>query len=117
MKVVVLSPARWSAARRLPQFIAGALALLGHEVLYVDPPVSVLSPLRDRARLQDLRGPRSERGPDGLAVWHPVVLPGQNARIGQAANAAMLERGIRRRMADPDVVVAFALEARGVLRR
>lgn len=113
--VVVLSPARWATARRLPQFLALALAELGHRVLFVDPPVSPLSVVRDRSRRPDLFGPRVENPADGLTVWHAVVAPGQNSGAGQRVNAAILRRGIERGMPDPALVVALSLEARGVL--
>src|SRR5204862_6834731 len=50
-------------------------------------------------------------------VWTPRVLPGQNSAAGQAINARLLERVIRRRVPAPDLVMSFALEARTVFAR
>lgn len=113
----MLSPARWSLFRLSKQYTALALAALGHDVLYVDPPVSIGSVVRDRDRLRDLRGPRSVSPAPNLRVWRPIVAPGQNTRAGQRFNARLLERGIARQLPRLELTVAFSLEARGVLRR
>lgn len=111
----MLSSARWSSFRLSKQHLSIALAEAGHDVLYVDPPLSAGSLLRDRSRWPDLRG-RDEVGEAGVRVWHPIVLPGQNDRRVQRLNARLLRRGIRRRMTAEDLTLAFSLESRGVLR-
>lgn len=95
------------------QLVARALADLDHTVLYVDPPVSPLSLLRQPARLSDLVGRRDETV-DGVHVWRPRVLPGQNSRVGQRLNTSLLDRGLQRRLPDIDLSVAFSLESRGL---
>ncbi|MEY2423452.1 MAG: teichuronic acid biosynthesis glycosyltransferase TuaH [Acidimicrobiaceae bacterium] len=115
MQVAVVSPARWSLFRLSKQYLSLAFASLGHDVLYVDPPVSVASTVRDRDRMRDLRGPRMEAAATGLRVWHPVVAPGQNSHLGQRLNAALLRRGITRALPHLDLTVAFSLESRTVL--
>lgn len=117
MDVALLSSARWRSFRLSKHFVAVALAELGHRTLYVDPPVSAGSAIRHPARRADLFGPRHEATAPGLQVWHPLALPGQNSRVGQWANAGLLEQGISKHLGDPDLTVAFSLEARGVIRR
>src|SRR5207244_4659592 len=107
--------ARWRAFHVSKQLVSAALARLGHDVLYVDPPLSPFS-LRHRDRLIDLsRKPLHPRA--NLEVWTPLVLPGQNGRVGQRLNGRILLRGVARRAARPDIVVSFALEARAVFER
>lgn len=113
----MLSSARWSSFRLSKHFVALALAERGEDVLYVDPPVSPLSVLRDPTRRADLVGVRDEVAPSGVRVWRPVVAPGQNGRVGQPVNGRLLARGVRRRVPGPDLVVAFSLESRGLVRR
>jgi len=115
LRVALVSSARWSSFRLSKHFVALALANLGHDVLYVEPPVSPLSLVRHRQRWADLRHPRDEQVQDRLWVWGPRVLPGQNSAAGQRANAVFLARGVRSRLGRPDVVIAFSLEARGVV--
>lgn len=93
-----------------------ALADLGHEVLYVDPPVSPLSLIRQPDRRRDLAGSALERPAPRFTVWHPRVFPGQNSAVGQAANARLLRGGVRRHLGQPDVVVVSSLEARTTIR-
>ena len=116
MRVVVLSPGRWGEYRGNMHNLAIALVELGHDVLYVDPPVSPLSVLRQPGRARDLFGRSDHRSPEGVHVWAPRVLPGQNSPPGQRANARLLARGIQRRLPGPDLALALSLEARGVLR-
>jgi teichuronic acid biosynthesis glycosyltransferase TuaH len=116
MKVLFLSSARWSGERLSKQDLASALASLGHEILYVDPPVSPLSPIRDPGRARDLLSREQAPAQRGVRVWTPTVLPGQNSAVGQRCNARLLARGVRRRCPTPDVVVTFSLEARTLIR-
>lgn len=116
MRVSILSSARWSSFWVSKQLLARALAQLEHEVLYVDPPASLLSIVRQPERIADLLGQRDEEV-DGVHVWRPVVVPGQNSALGQTVNARLLERGVRRRLISPDLNVAFSLESRGLLPR
>src|SRR5438309_11990717 len=96
MQVAVISPARWSLFRLSKQYLAAALASSGHEVVYVDPPVSVGSVVRDRTRWRDLVGSRVESPHPRLRVWHPIVLPGQNTRFGQSVNAFTMAGKLQR---------------------
>ncbi len=114
---VVVSSARWEGDPLSKHHIARALAGLGAEVCYVDPPVSVLSPLRNPARLGDMWGARDAEVAPGLHLWRPWALPGQNSRLGQRMNAGLLARGLASRAGVPDLMVAFSLESRGLLGR
>ncbi|MFZ6004376.1 MAG: glycosyltransferase [Actinomycetota bacterium] len=113
MNVAILSSARWSSFWVSKQLVARALARLQHDVLYVDPPVSPLSLIRQPARLSDLLGPRDDER-DGVRVWRPRAMPGQNSGIGQAVNASLLTKGLYKRMPDIDLAVAFSLESRAL---
>lgn len=117
MRATILSPSRWASFRLSKHFIASALAARGDEVLYVDPPLSPLSAIRQPARKADRRAPKDETVNAHLHVWRPRVLPGQNSAVGQSVNATLLARGLRARMPDPELVIAFSLESRGVLPR
>ena len=86
-------------------------------MLYIDPPLSPLSLIRHPERLTDLRGRRVSDIDARLSVWRPVVVPGQNSRIGQFVNGLILERGIRRLIWPPELTLAFSLEARALLGR
>jgi glycosyltransferase involved in cell wall biosynthesis len=52
-----------------------------------------------------------------VRLWRPKVLPGQNSALGQAINARLLVRGLRHRLPDADLTIAFGLESRGTLAR
>lgn len=112
-----MSSARWSGFRLSKHFVARELAARGHDVLYVDPPVSVGSLARNRSRWRDLTDDRIERAEHRLTVWRPVVLPGQNSAVGQRLNGRLLSDGIARHLGHPDLVICFSLEGRELLRR
>lgn len=72
------------------------------EILYFDPPVSYIAPLKDkkaRERLNKYRGP-GERAGENITVYAlPPVLPfGQKFRLINRLNQRRLARYIRRRM-------------------
>lgn len=115
-RVAVLSSARWASFKLSKHSVSEALADAGHPVLYVDPPWSYGSLLRDRSRRADRRAPVDELVAPGLSVWRPRVLPGQNLAVGQDLNARVLQRGVMART-EPELVVAFSLEARSVFTR
>lgn len=114
MRICVLSPARWDAFQVSKQLVTRALAEMGHDILYVDPPISPLSLIRHPDRLNDFRRPASRHALPNLQVWTPRVVPGQNARLGQRVNGALLRRGILRRLGPPELVITFAMESRAV---
>lgn len=116
MRVAVLSPARWGGFWGSMHYTALGLRALGHEVLWVDPPLSPLSPLRQPERRADALGARREVTAEGVAVWRPIVLPGQSSRPAQAANGRWLARGVRRLLPAADLAICFTPEARGAIR-
>src|SRR5713226_3629626 len=95
-RVAVLSSSRWSPFRGSIHYLSLALAELGHEVLYVDPPVSPTSLVRHPDRLQDLRGPTLATLAPRVRRWIPRVVPGQNSAIGQRLNARLISAGLDR---------------------
>jgi teichuronic acid biosynthesis glycosyltransferase TuaH len=114
MRVVAVSSSRWSGYSSSLGSLATAFSDLGHHVLYVDPPVSPLSLVRQPERLGDLLGAARESPRPGLEVWRPRVVPGQNSAVGQRVNTAILRRGIGRLLGTPDLSVITSLEARGL---
>ena len=117
VNLAVLSSARWDEYWGNIHYLDRALVRLGHQVLHVDPPLSPLSVLRHPDRMSDLVGRRVRGADDGVTVWRPRVLPGQNSRAGQVVNSRLLRRGLSRLAAEPDVVITTALESRTLLRR
>ena len=115
MRIALLSSARWGSFRLSKHFIALALAAAGHDVLYVEPPVSPLSVIRHRDRWGDLVRPSDAPAEGGVRVWTPRALPGQNSAVAQRVNGARIARGVRDRLGAPDLVLAFSLESRGVV--
>lgn len=114
VRVVVLSSTRWDSPWLSKQHLAAAWRRRGDSVLYVDPPVSVLSLLRQPDRARELLS-RSDRQDGGVDVWTPRVVPGQNRSVPQRLNAGRIVRGARRRLPRADATVAFGLEARRAL--
>lgn len=114
VRIAVVSSTRWDSPWLSKQHLALALAESGHEVLYVDPPVSLGSVLRDRSRLGELRGGVEVVGA-GVRVWRPRAVPGQDTGLGQVINARIVADGIRRVLGPADVTIAFGLTSRGAL--
>jgi teichuronic acid biosynthesis glycosyltransferase TuaH len=82
-------------------------------VLYVDPPVSRLSPRRDRHAASALEGPRLRQISDQLARLTVVVPPGRSKPamrwlVGQLTTRAM-RRAVRRLGLSVDAVVVASL--------
>ncbi len=79
MNVAVLSSARWSLFRLSKQHLSLAMARDGHQVVYVDPPLSPLSVLRNRDRMADFRAAADEEPEPRLHVWRPRSCPVRTA--------------------------------------
>jgi teichuronic acid biosynthesis glycosyltransferase TuaH len=116
MQATVLSSTRWASPWLSKQHLAVSLGALGHDVLYVDPPVSPLSVLRQPERWVDLRG-GTRPAATGVRVLTPRVLPGQDLRLIRPLNARLVAGGAARYQPAPDLVLAFGTEARDVLPR
>jgi teichuronic acid biosynthesis glycosyltransferase TuaH len=117
VRVAVVSSARWSSFHLTKQLVATALAQRAHQVLYVDPPVSPGSVVRNPRRWRDLLGPRLFEGTDGVRVWRPLLFPGQNQELVQRVNARAQLAGLGRHLGPPDLTIVFSLEGRGLLAR
>ena len=110
--VVFCAGTAWNAHRGSDQHLAERLARYG-PVLYVDPPVSRLSPRRDRHAASALEGPRLRRISDQLTRLTVVVPPGRSRPamrwlVGRLTTRAM-RRAVRQLGLAVDVVVVASL--------
>ncbi|MGE3619859.1 MAG: methyltransferase domain-containing protein [Acidimicrobiia bacterium] len=82
-------------------------------VLYVDPPVSLLSPRRDAHAASALEGPRLRRIGERLWRLTPVVPPGRSRPVVRDVVPAFTRRAVRRAVAElgmePVAVVVASL--------
>ena len=94
--VIVLSAATsFTAVKAADHHMAERLSRLA-PVLYVDPPLSPLTPCRNRSEARALRGPRLRLQSPGLARLAPVVQPGPS-RPALASLRTVLARWYLRR--------------------
>lgn len=93
--VVWVTDVQWDGVWYGAQHLASRLAERGYRVLFCEVPVSVLSPLRDRGRLRQLRH-RLRRQGTTLAVDSPIGIPPQDHRRLRDVNAHVYARRIRK---------------------
>lgn len=112
---VVYGATPWIGPRNAEQNLAHALGR-SHRVLYVDPPISALTPFRyglTRSSPRHLRVvlDRRVRSEEGVRVFSPLRLPpigGQSARRCSASLVrSQVARAVRRAGCEQPVVVAF----------
>jgi teichuronic acid biosynthesis glycosyltransferase TuaH len=107
--VVFCASTPWDGNRFPDQHIAERLTRWA-PVLYVDPPLSVLSGRRHRETAAALEGPRLRLIGDRLARLTPVVVPGKTRRPIRGITDLLTRRAIRRAVhglgADVAVTVA-----------
>lgn len=72
--IVLCAATRFTGIKSADHHMAEHLSRVA-PVLYVDPPLSPLTPCRNRSTAQSLRGPRLRLQAPGLAQLTPVVLP------------------------------------------
>lgn len=111
---VVYAPTAWDGPRQVAHNLAAALAG-GHRVLYVDPPLSPLSPVRYGVARQSLTQARAlldrrVRVSGPLRVFSPLVLPPvqhQRARaLSLPAHRAQIARAVERADMHRPIVLA-----------
>jgi glycosyltransferase involved in cell wall biosynthesis len=107
---VVFGTSPWSAPWLTEQNLAHALSKR-HRVLYVEPPITPLTPLRYPGRGRQLRHAlaRSIRWDRGVGIYQPLVLPPRShpvaARLSAPLLAAQVARVVARlRLARPVVI-------------
>lgn len=94
--MVVLHAANpWDSVKFADQHLAEALSRIV-PVLYVDPAISLLSPLRDPRRRETLREPRLRLLAPNLARLTPVVQPGMERPGLVNLTTALTRRAMRR---------------------
>ena len=96
--VVFCASTPWDGNRFPDQHIAERLTRWA-PVLYVDPPLSVLSAHRHRESAAALEGPRLRLLDQRLARLTPVVVPGKSRRPIRAVTDVLTRRAIRRAVA------------------
>lgn len=107
--VVWATDVHWDGVWYGAQHLASRLATRGYRVLFYEVPVSVLSPLRDRSRLRQLRR-RLRRESPMLAVDVPVGVPPQDHVRLRGLNSRLYARRIRKALSrlgwgEPAVIV------------
>jgi teichuronic acid biosynthesis glycosyltransferase TuaH len=93
--VVLCAANRYDGIKMADQHLAEQLSALS-PVLYVDPPLSPLTPLRNQETAALLRHPRLRVQAPRLARLTPVVQPGPARRGLTALTAALTRRHLRR---------------------
>lgn len=88
--VVLCAANRYDGIKLADQHMAECLSKLT-QVLYVDPPLSWLTPLKNRAMADSLKGPGLTLVADNLARLTPVVQPGPS-RLGMPPLTSALAR-------------------------
>ncbi|HET9052115.1 MAG TPA: glycosyltransferase [Candidatus Dormibacteraeota bacterium] len=92
--IVICAANRWEVAQFADRRLAESLA--AHvPVVYVDPPMSVLTPLRRPEARRALEGPRLRAAGPNLARLTPVVLPGPQRPGMSVLTGAIARRALR----------------------
>ena len=93
--IVLCAATSFTAVKAADHHMAEHLSRLA-PVLYVDPPLSPLTPCRNRSEAQALRGPRLRLQSPGLARLTPVVQPGPSRPAATPLTAALARWYLRR---------------------
>jgi teichuronic acid biosynthesis glycosyltransferase TuaH len=115
---VIYAPTPWESARHATHNLADALAA-HHAVLYIDPPLSPLSPIRyglRRSTLPRVRAvvDRRLRTSGRLRVFGPLVLPPIEHPRSRALSLPLLRAQIRRAVARAGLERPVVLAWRGL---
>jgi teichuronic acid biosynthesis glycosyltransferase TuaH len=92
--VVVFAATPWSGIWMSERHLALQLAKR-IPVLWVDPPISWLTPLRSAAARASIRGPRLGAEAPGLVRLTPVTIPGHSRPVLRSIARAQLRRAVR----------------------
>lgn len=93
--IVLCAATSFTAVKAADHHMAEHLSRLA-PVLYVDPPLSPLTPCRNRSEAQALHGPRFRLQAPGLARLTPVVQPGPSRPALTPLTAVLARRYLRR---------------------
>jgi glycosyltransferase involved in cell wall biosynthesis len=109
---VFYGTAAWDAPWLTEQNLAAALAGRGGRVLYVEPPISVATPLRSRSMYDVRRLTRIRlRERDGVALLQPVFVPPVTSSAARRLSAPVMRARVgsaarRLGLAEPVVIAA-----------
>ena len=92
--IVICGTTFWSGTRLLDQHLAQELTAYA-PVLYVDPPVSVLTRLRNRDAMASAHAPGLERIGQRLSLLSPRVPPLKERPVGKQVALALTRRAMR----------------------
>ena len=97
--IICIGPTDWSGVWARPQQLMGRLAARGNRILYVDPPVTALAPLKVPALRQRWLSPGSRLRPAQENLWvlePPLFLPfGNRYRALNKMNQGLLAQAIQ----------------------
>jgi teichuronic acid biosynthesis glycosyltransferase TuaH len=96
--IVMIAGTSWDGIWHSERHVATHLAKRG-PVLWVDPPMSVLTPLRDRATLKALREDRLRQVAPNIIRLTPVTVPGVSRPVLREIALRHARRSVRRAVA------------------
>ncbi len=108
--VVICAANNWDGVRFHDRQLAERLTEWA-PVLYVDPPVSVLTRYRRPELAESLRGPKLRRISPRLARLTPVVLPGPSRPGVAPLNSRLMARAVRRAVRELGGDIAAVVES------
>ncbi len=105
--MLIISAGEWDGIKHRPHHFARRTANSGWTVLYLEPPASLIAPLKNRAMLRRWRnwrkGVRLVEGNIYLLAPPPILPFGNRFRVINRLNQRLIARGIARAITDHDM--------------